>query len=186
MGGIRNLLIMPGLLYGSRAPAGNCIIKIMQTPPENKQEKHAREPRLLGFYGRSNSGKTTLVERLVGDLASAGWRVAAVKVSEQAVSMDQPGKDSWRYAQAGARAVALAAQGETGILVRGEMDMRRLLEALALLGQPQLILVEGAREDFIPKVRLGEIELRANTLRDYDGDYAVLLDWIKELLQEKE
>ena len=78
-----------------------------ETPEKNIQAA------LIGFYGYSNSGKTTLIERLIGDLRAEGLRVAAVKVSEQALSLDQPGKDSDRYAQAGANGVASGgARGE--------------------------------------------------------------------------
>lgn len=137
-----------------------------------------KAPAVIGFYGYSNSGKTTLIERLIRQLKEEGYSVAAVKVSDHNIQMDEPGKDSWRYAQAGAGAVALAAQNETGIMLTRAVDTQTILEAVTLLQAPDVIIVEGAQEAFIRKIRLGEIEERENTIWTYDGDYEKLVELI--------
>ena len=140
---------------------------------------------LIGFYGYSNSGKTTLIERLIGDLRAEGLRVAAVKVSEQALSLDQPGKDSDRYAQAGANGVALAGRAESGFRFPEQLALRDILRVLEEVSAPQVILVEGAEDDFVPKVRVGDKELRVNTLWTYDGDYDRLIKMIHEMIKKE-
>ncbi|BBB48297.1 molybdopterin-guanine dinucleotide biosynthesis protein B [Pelolinea submarina] len=140
---------------------------------------------VIGFYGYSDSGKTTLIERLIGDLRAEELRVAAVKLSEQALSLDQPGKDSDRYAQAGANGVALAGQGETGFRFPERLDLRTILRVLAEVSAPDVILVEGAEEDFVPKVRLGDKALRANTIWTYDGDYDRLMKIIHDIIKKE-
>jgi molybdopterin-guanine dinucleotide biosynthesis protein MobB len=57
--------------------------------------------------GASNSGKTTLIEKVVAILKTRGLRVAVVKHASAGFELDSPGKDSWRFQQAGADAVVL-------------------------------------------------------------------------------
>ncbi len=54
------------------------------------------------FVGHSGSGKTTLIEKLLPELTRRGVRVATLKHAHHTVQLDTPGKDSWRYKQAGA------------------------------------------------------------------------------------
>lgn len=130
---------------------------------------------VVGFYGYSNSGKTTLIECVIRDLIHEGYRVAAVKISGQKIELDQEGKDTWRYAQAGAGTVALTAPNETTIMATPALDFSTILLALGAIQHPDIILVEGAREAGVRKIRLGDIELRENTIWTYDGDYENLL-----------
>jgi molybdopterin-guanine dinucleotide biosynthesis protein B len=57
---------------------------------------------IVSLIGRSNSGKTTFIEKLIALLESKGIRVAIAKQHHHDVDVDVVGKDSWRYAQAGA------------------------------------------------------------------------------------
>ena len=57
---------------------------------------------ILSFVGRSNSGKTTLIERVIPMLVRAGYKVATVKHAGHGFDLDTEGKDSWRHKQAGA------------------------------------------------------------------------------------
>ncbi|WP_193394275.1 molybdopterin-guanine dinucleotide biosynthesis protein B [Aquitalea magnusonii] len=63
---------------------------------------------VLGVAGYSGSGKTTLLEKIIPLLLAAGVDVAVIKHTHHDVDWDQPGKDSWRHRQAGARQVLLA------------------------------------------------------------------------------
>ncbi|MCA9499713.1 MAG: molybdopterin-guanine dinucleotide biosynthesis protein B, partial [Nitrospira sp.] len=68
-------------------------------------------PPILGFVGRSNSGKTTLIERLIPELTHAGYRVATIKHAGHGFDLDTEGKDSWRHKRAGASAVIVLSKG---------------------------------------------------------------------------
>ena len=65
------------------------------------------KPALLVIVGHSGCGKTTLIEKLLPLLNTAGLRVATIKHTHHDVVMDMPGKDSWRHKQAGAAASML-------------------------------------------------------------------------------
>lgn len=63
---------------------------------------------ILSVVGRSDSGKTTLLEEQIVGLKRRGYTVTAVKHSGGHFQLDHPGKDSWRTANAASDAVVLA------------------------------------------------------------------------------
>ena len=66
---------------------------------------------IVSFVGRSNSGKTTLIERIIPELVRAGYRVATVKHAGHGFDLDTEGKDSWRHKRAGASSVVVVSKG---------------------------------------------------------------------------
>ena len=65
-------------------------------------------PPIISIVGKSNSGKTTFLEKVVRELKRRGYRVAVVKHSTHDIKIDQPGKDTWRLAQAGSDVVVFS------------------------------------------------------------------------------
>lgn len=92
------------------------------------------------FTGWSNSGKTTLIEGLVRLLSERGLRVGVIKHTHHPLPPDEDGKDSTRFAQAGAAAVMLSA--DEGALLR-EGGEHSLPELLSRIPNADIILVEG-------------------------------------------
>jgi molybdopterin-guanine dinucleotide biosynthesis protein B len=141
---------------------------------------------ILGFYGESNSGKTNLVERLIHDLTEEGFMVAAVKKTDQSISIDSAGKDTHRYALAGAKLVVFSSKIETALLIKSKISEEKIIANIHHLGNYDFIFLEGANEDSTPKIRLGNIAIRKTTLFTYDGNFNHLLDLIKTRRLEKE
>jgi len=52
---------------------------------------------ILSIVGRSNSGKTTLLEKLIAELTRQGLCIGTMINSHHHPDMDTLGKDSWRY-----------------------------------------------------------------------------------------
>ena len=75
-------------------------------------------PPLLSFVGRSNSGKTTLIERLIQELVLAGYRIATIKHAGHGFELDTEGKDSWRHKRAGASNVIVLSKGSMAMFFR--------------------------------------------------------------------
>lgn len=109
--------------------------------------------RLYGVVGWKNSGKTTLMERLVADITLRGLSVSTIKHAHHAFDVDHPGKDSWRHRSAGAREVLVCSGARWALMseLRGEPEPP-LEELLARLAPVDLVLVEGYKRDRHPKV----------------------------------
>ncbi len=137
-----------------------------------------KESGVIGFYGYSGSGKTTLIESLCRDLSERGVRLAVIKQSDQSIRMDKPGKDTYRFQDAGAVVVALASRSETDLIVNRPMEIHEIVGMIRASGEIDLVIVESASDPAIPKIRIGEIEERENTVWTYDGDYENLLELI--------
>ncbi len=90
---------------------------------------------ILGIKGEKNSGKTTLIEKL---LASIDGKVIVIKSSSHD-KFDEEGKDTWRYRKAGAKA-AIIVGGETACYSTMSMEEAILM---AKKMHPDLIIIEG-------------------------------------------
>jgi molybdopterin-guanine dinucleotide biosynthesis adapter protein len=110
--------------------------------------------RVYGVIGWKNSGKTSLMERLVAEISGRGFSVSTVKHVHHAVDLDHPGKDTFRHRQAGAREVVLASADRLAIMVEHRGPEPELPAVLARLAPVDLVLVEGYKRDAHPKVEV--------------------------------
>ena len=137
-----------------------------------------KKPIILGFYGFSNSGKTTLIVRLIQELVSRGKKVSSIKQSAHPVSMDSEGKDTFRFSTAGADPVVLSSTIETNIKFSKQLEINEIIEIITSINKPDIIIIESARDAEIRKIRIGDIDLRENTIWTYDGDFERLMSKI--------
>lgn len=101
----------------------------------------ARIP-VVSIVGKSDSGKTTLVEGIIRELVAHGYRVASVKHHIHEVEVDQPGKDSWRHGRAGAVTMMISSPSQF-VLVR-KVDRERTIEELVeAAGDVDIVITEG-------------------------------------------
>ncbi len=122
--------------------------------PDDWREARRREqaaarggrPAVLGVVGHPDSGKTTLIERLIPELVRLGLKVATVK-SVARFDIDTPGKDSWRHGQAGAEAYAVASASKLAFVtsLRAEMALVQLVERY--FSEYDIVLCEGYRRE---------------------------------------
>jgi len=119
---------------------------------------------ILSLVGYSNSGKTTLMEKLVAGLVAKGLRIATIKHSHHQPEMDTPGKDSWRHKQAGASTSLLV--GPEKMLMVSDVDETLNPEMLTarLFSDYDLVLVEGYASVAGPKIEVVRAE-RSQELR---------------------
>ncbi|MBM4463941.1 MAG: molybdopterin-guanine dinucleotide biosynthesis protein B [Chloroflexi bacterium] len=116
-------------------------------------------PFAISVVGRSNAGKTTLLEKLVGELKRRGCNLATIKHVASDFDLDRPGKDSWRLAKAGSDTVVLSSPRELA-LIRPVKRETTLEELLHLVGEGfDLILIEGFKNSSLPKIEVHRREL---------------------------
>lgn len=96
---------------------------------------------IVSFVGWSDSGKTTLIARLVEAFQARGRRVVTVKKGHGAPHLPADGKDTSRFLAAGAEAAYLLSGGS---MLRWQPTPARPWEAiLSELGDVEVVLLEG-------------------------------------------
>lgn len=116
-------------------------------------------PPIVSIVGISKSGKTTLIEGLIRELKSRGYRVGTIKHTPRGMTFDVPDKDSWRHIQAGSEAVAISSPDEV-VLIKPVTQAFTLDELAHLVGEGyDIILAEGFKQSNAPKIEIhrGEI-----------------------------
>jgi molybdopterin-guanine dinucleotide biosynthesis adapter protein len=109
----------------------------------------------IGVIGYSNSGKTTLIERLIPLFQARGLKVSAIKNAHHGFDMDRPGKDSFRYREAGAGQVLIATALRWAMLTETPQRPATLDELLSLLAPCDLVIVEGFKsEGHVPRIEV--------------------------------
>ena len=114
--------------------------------------------KVFGIAGWSNAGKTTLIERLLPRLAARGLSVSVVKHAHEKFDIDKPGKDSFRFREAGSHEVLISSPTRWALMRehRGAAEPG-LAELLTHLSDCDLVLVEGFKRDAMPKLEVHRI-----------------------------
>jgi molybdopterin-guanine dinucleotide biosynthesis adapter protein len=116
--------------------------------------------RVIGVAGFKNSGKTTLVEKLVKDLTQRGYRISTVKHAHHSFDLDQEGRDSFRHRSAGATEVAVVSKQRFAIMHElREEAAPTLEEILAKISPCDLVIVEGYKRDTHAKIEVRNLAL---------------------------
>jgi len=131
---------------------------------------------ILSIIGKSNSGKTTLLEKLIPELKRRGYRVATVKHHAHAgFEIDQPGKDTWRHAQAGSDMVVIAAPDKLAMIQRLDQEMT-LDEIAARISGVDIILSEGYKRAGKPAIEVARAERGLDLVSEPDQLIAIACD----------
>ena len=140
----------------------------------------------VGFYGESNSGKTTLIEGIIKDLSKEGFKIASIKITDKEISIDKEGKDTNRFMKAGSNLVVLSSKLETDFMINYQLKTSDIIGKIEIIDSFDLILVEGANDEVIPKIRVGKGRTtRKNTIFTYDENYDKLINFIKNMLNNR-
>jgi molybdopterin-guanine dinucleotide biosynthesis protein B len=125
----------------------------------------------IAVVGTKKSGKTTTIENLTLELTKRGYKVAAIKhVPEPNFTIDTPGKDTWRYQQAGANTIIATGPNQTVTIEKTTPSLATMLEKCQ---GNDITFIEGfkktvAQNPNIPKIAVVKSETEAeNTLKTY-------------------
>lgn len=142
---------------------------------ENAQGLNESTIPVVSVVGKSDVGKTTLLEKLLRESKRRGWRVATVKHDVHGFDMDKPGKDTWRHAQAGADMVIISSPNKIAILESVDED-KSLDEVLSRVRGIDLIFTEGYRRANKAKIEIFRSEVYDDLLCEPEELMAIAAD----------
>lgn len=112
---------------------------------------------IISIVGKSESGKTTLIEKLIPVLKSRGYRIGTLKHAFHKLEIDKKGKDSWRHKKAGAETVVVSSPG-TVVMVKDSRE-ESLDDLCSYFQGVDLLIIEGFKNENKPRI---EVFRRAN------------------------
>jgi len=144
------------------------------------------KPYIIGFYGYSNTGKTTVIVDLIKKLKKAKYKVATIKCSDKKINFDKQEKDTYKHAQVGANPIVLSSLSETDFIIKKKLTIKNIIKYLTTFEKIDIIIIEGAKDPDILKIRIGDIQKRENTILDYTDDFEYLYNFIEKKIKYKE
>lgn len=100
--------------------------------------------RIIAFIGHSNSGKTTLISKLITELMRRNYSVGAVKSSSVSCEIDRKGKDSYRLREQGADPMLLITKTDIALFAKNNGDDPESL-IRRFFSDKDFVLVEGGK-----------------------------------------
>ena len=120
---------------------------------------------IVSVVAKSGTGKTTLLEKLIGILKRKGYRVGAIKHDAHQFDIDREGKDSWRLTEAGADTMVISSPAKLAMVKQHaageEPGPADILDAY--FGDVDIVLTEGFKRNSFPKIEVHRKE-RSNAL----------------------
>jgi molybdopterin-guanine dinucleotide biosynthesis protein B len=109
-------------------------------------------PQIISIVGRSQSGKTTLIEKLIPELKKRGYRIGTIKHAHHGFDIDKSGKDSWRHRSAGADTVVVSSPGKIAMVKAEDCESLDCLQNY--FEGMDLVITEGYKRENKPKIEV--------------------------------
>jgi len=118
---------------------------------------------VVAFVAKSNTGKTTLLEKVIQELQQRGYRIGAIKHDAHSFDIDHPGKDSHRLAAAGAATMLITSPEKLALIKKhtATPPLEKLVETY--FSDVDIVLTEGFKRSNLPKIEVHRRE-RSPTL----------------------
>ncbi len=136
---------------------------------------------LIGFYGKSDSGKTRVISKIARELNAENYKVAVVKhTNHEGFDLDSKGKDTDIFFSGDSKIVIGSAINQTLIFIKGSEELERLYSFLNYFYNFDFVLVEGFKNiDWLEKIKVGDIEEEKNTVLKFDNNIDQILEYLK-------
>tara|TARA_B100001971_G_C18262692_1_gene588491 strand:+ start:176 stop:679 length:504 start_codon:yes stop_codon:yes gene_type:complete len=107
---------------------------------------------IISIVGKSNSGKTALIEKLIKELKKRGHRIGIIKHAHHGFDLDKKGKDSWRHKEAGADTVVVVSPGMLTMVKDHEDESIDAHKKYFM--DMDLVITEGFKKERKPKIEI--------------------------------
>jgi molybdopterin-guanine dinucleotide biosynthesis adapter protein len=129
---------------------------------------------VVSIVGKSDSGKTTLLEKLIRTLTDRGFRIAVIKHDAHSFDIDHEGKDSWRHKRAGAAVTVISSPSKFAVVADTDHDHSLSELRDALIRDVDLILSEGYKRESHPKIEVYRAEMHRELLCREDDNLVAI------------
>lgn len=130
---------------------------------------------VIAVCGCKNSGKTTLISRVVDKLSREGIKVAVIKHDGHDFACDIPGTDTYTFTESGAYATACFSENRLFIHRVGTGDT--LDGIITMFPEADLIIVEGCKDGSLPKIEVIRRAVSDSAVSNPEGRFLIATDW---------
>ena len=154
-----------------------------------------RKQYVIAVCGQKNSGKTTLIERMIRELSERGLKTAVIKHDGHDFTCDIPGTDSDRFMEAGAAGAAVYSSSQMFVRKRisgaeqgnpgrpgaaGAFGMR----LLPYFSEADVVIIEGMKSSPVRKIEVVRQGIGTAPVSEPEGRVLIVTDLPKENFQE--
>lgn len=130
--------------------------------------------KIVAVCGIKNSGKTTLLEKLVAGLDKRGMKVAVIKHDGHDFACDIPGTDSYRLSEAGAYGTAVFSEFRSFVHKKGTNE--RAKDLIQYFPEADIIFVEGMKDSRYPKIEVIREGVAVHPASNQEGRFLIVTD----------
>lgn len=131
--------------------------------------------KIIAVCGVKNSGKTTLIEKLLTELSRKGIKAAVIKHDGHDFSCDVPGTDSYRFQKAGAYGTAVFSKYRMFVQKEGCGETEQ--ELIRQFPEAEIILLEGMKDSAYPKIEVIRKVISDRPVSNPQGRFLIVTDW---------
>lgn len=133
-----------------------------------------KKPKVFAVSGIKNSGKTTLVEKLVTSLTALGYKVGVIKHDGHEFVADHEGTDSYRHKSAGAKSVIV--YSNTKMMLIKDHEKPSIDTLLQYQQDMDIVIIEGMKYSSLPKIEIIRGEISTTSICDPSTLMAIVTD----------
>lgn len=138
---------------------------------------------IIAICGVKNSGKTTLIEKLVASMSKEEKKVAVIKHDGHDFACDIPGTDSYRMTEAGAYGTAVYSKYRMFVHKVGTGEEER--ELFEMFPEADIIFVEGLKDSSYPKIEIVRSGISDHPVSNPEGRFLVATDIARPKFTDK-
>ena len=116
--------------------------------------------KIFGIVGWKNSGKTTLLTKLIHEFSKRGLEVSSLKHAHHDFDIDEEGKDSFKHREAGAKEVMISSKKRWALIHENDDEELDLQSLIKKMKKVDIIFIEGFKNSNLiyPKLEVSRLE----------------------------
>lgn len=110
-------------------------------------------PEIINFVGKSNTGKTRIIEKVITYITNRGYSVGVIKHDVHGFEIDHENKDTYKHRKAGASTVIIS-NAKSYAMIKEVKEEEKLEDLIKFMMDKDLVIVEGYKASKYDKIEL--------------------------------